>query len=286
MARRGSLVPGWGACARFACQKPSTSERVGATSWRRPDAKPRAASRGSTCLNRDNRLGSWHLVITEPRSETELLDRARALSGLTFAEAAARLSVPVPANLLHHKGWTGQLLERLLGATANSRAVPDFEGLGVELKTLPVDGRGRPVESTFVCTISLEEIAQNEWQDSRVKRKLSCVLWMPVEGDRSIAMAERHIGEPTLWTPSEAEEATLRFDWDTLAGMIGRGDIESITGHLGVALQVRPKARNALARRWGRDEDGVRIERMPRGFYLRANFTHAILQTRYRLEPT
>jgi DNA mismatch repair protein MutH len=51
-----------------------------------------------------------------------------------------------------------------------------------------------------------------------------------------------------------------------------------------VALQVRPKARNASARRWGLDEDGVRVERMPRGFYLRANFTYAIVQARYPVD--
>jgi DNA mismatch repair protein MutH len=213
------------------------------------------------------------------------LERARALSGLTFAEAAGRLEMPVPADLLHHKGWTGQLLERLLGATAASRDVPDFERLGVELKSLPVDGHGRPVESTFVCTVPLEEVAETEWQDSRVKRKLDRVLWIPVEGERRIPMAERHVGEPMLWSPSAEQESTLKFDWDTLAGIIGRGDIESITGHLGVALQVRPKARDSHARRWGLDEDGVRVERMPRGFYLRANFTHAIVQERYFVAP-
>lgn len=218
-----------------------------------------------------------------PESKGDLLRRARALSGLTFAEAAAMLSTSVPANLLHHKGWTGQLLERLLGATAASRDVPDFEHLGIELKTLPVDARGRPVESTFVCTVPIEEIAQSEWGDSRVKRKLDQVLWIPVDGERSIPMPRRRIGEPLLWSPSVEEEATLHFDWDTLAGMVGRGDIDGITGHLGTALQIRPKARDSRARLWGLDEDGVRIEQMPRGFYLRASFTQAILKSRYRV---
>jgi DNA mismatch repair protein MutH len=221
--------------------------------------------------------------MVHPRSEQELVERARALSGLSFAEAAARVSMPVPPDLSHHKGWTGHLLERLLGATAASRDVPDFEHLGIELKTLPVDGRGRPVESTFVCTIPLAEVAECEWEASRVKRKLDRVLWIPVEGERRIAIAERRIGEPFLWQPSVSEEATLKFDWDTLAGMIGRGDVERITGHQGIAMQVRPKAKNASARRWGLDEDGVRVERMPRGFYLRANFTHEILRARYGL---
>lgn len=222
-------------------------------------------------------------MILEPKSEAELLQRARELSGLSFAAAAAQVSLTVPADLRHHKGWTGQLLERLLGASAASRDVPDFERLGIELKSLPVDERGRPVESTFVCTIPLEHVAQTEWEHSRVKRKLARVLWIPVQGSRSIRMAERRIGEPLLWSPTTAQEATLKFDWDTLAGIIGCGDVESITGHLGVAMQVRPKAKNSSARRWGLDEDGVRVERMPRGFYLRAEFTHSIVKSHYRV---
>ncbi|MGE5788775.1 MAG: DNA mismatch repair endonuclease MutH [Myxococcales bacterium] len=222
-------------------------------------------------------------LVDQPRSESELVARARELSGLTLAEAAASVHQKVPDDLMHHKGWTGQLLERILGATAASRDVPDFEQLGIELKTLPVDERGRPVESTFVCTLPLQEIAESEWDASRVKRKLSRVLWMPVEGSRSIRLSERHLGEPMLWSPSEVEMATLKFDWDTLAGIVGRGDVESITGHLGVAMQVRPKARNASARRWAVDEDGVRIAQMPRGFYLRAEFTHSILKAHFRL---
>jgi DNA mismatch repair protein MutH len=217
----------------------------------------------------------------EPGCEEELLLRARALSGLTFADAAAKVHLEVPPDLRHHKGWTGNLVERLLGATAGSRDVPDFEALGIELKTLPLDSRGRPVESTFVCTIPLELVAEMEWEESRVRRKLARVLWVPVQGERQIPMQERRFGEPLMWSPSEEQEQLLKFDWDTLAGLIGQGHVESITGHIGSVMQVRPKAANAAARRHGLDEDGVRVERMPRGFYLRATFTESILRAHY-----
>ncbi|MGC4068000.1 MAG: DNA mismatch repair endonuclease MutH [Polyangiaceae bacterium] len=224
------------------------------------------------------------MTRAEPRSEAELLERARALSGLTFADAAAQVGVTVPADLRHHKGWTGNLVERLLGATAGSRDVPDFESLGVELKTLPLDRRGRPVESTFVCTVPLEEVAEMEWANSRVRRKLNRVLFVPVEGERPIPMVQRRFGEPLIWSPTVEQEQLLRFDWDTLAGLIGQGQVERITGHVGDVMQVRPKAPNAAARRYGLDEDGVRVERMPRGFYLRATFTESILRAHYRYE--
>ena len=213
-----------------------------------------------------------------PQSEAELWSRAREFVGMTLAELAAIDGCAVPERMLHGKGFTGQLLERLLGATAGSRDEPDFQTLGVELKTIPVDPGGRPCESTFVCTIPLYDVAVTEWENSRVHRKLCRVLWMVIEGSREIPVARRRVGSPLLWSPSSEENASLKRDWDELAGLIGAGHIESITGHLGQALQVRPKARNAQARRIGFDETGVAVAQLPRGFYLRASFTGGILQ--------
>jgi DNA mismatch repair protein MutH len=213
-----------------------------------------------------------------PTSEEELRLRAEHYAGYSLGELAAEFGRPVPPDLHGHKGWVGNLMELALGATAKSRDVPDFEAIGIELKTLPIDARGRPAESTFVCTIPLLDVASVEYEESRVYRKLRRVLWMPVQGERSLRVCERRIGTPCLWSPTPTEEELLRFDWETLAGLIGRGAIEQITGHLGTALQVRPKARDSSARRVGLDEDGVRVARLPRGFYLRAGFTHAIIQ--------
>jgi hypothetical protein len=66
--------------------------------------------------------------------------------------------------------------------------------------------------------------------------------------------------------PGADDEAALRFDWEELAGMIGRGDVESINGRLGRFLQVRPKARDSLSRRRGTDADSVFFSTLPRGF--------------------
>lgn len=216
--------------------------------------------------------------MSPPADEAELFGRASRWAGSRLSEAAAAEGGEAPQALLKAKGWTGQLMERLLGATASSRAEPDFPELGVELKTLPVTRLGRPCESTFVCTIPLAEIGSVEWRDSRVRRKLARVLWIPVEGERSIPIGERIIGQAFLWSPSAADEALLRFDWEELSGMIGRGDVDSITGHIGKCLQVRPKAANSRARRWATGRDGERLKALPRGFYLRASYTAEILK--------
>ncbi len=218
-----------------------------------------------------------------PTSEAELVARAAALAGRTLGELAVELGVAVPPDLRRAKGFAGQLLERALGATAGSRAEPDFPALGVELKTIPVDERGRPCESTFVCTIDSVAIGAVEWERSLVRRKLLRVLWVPVEGSRALAVGARRLGAALLWSPGLAEEAALRFDWEELAGLIGRGDVEQVTGHLGRHLQVRPKAAHGRARRRALDPDGMSFEALPRGFYLRASFTAAILASHYVL---
>jgi DNA mismatch repair protein MutH len=212
-----------------------------------------------------------------PATEAALLERAHELSGLTLADVAARFDVLVPPDLRRAKGFVGSLLERALGATATSRAAPDFEHLGIELKSLPIGRDGTPCESTFVCTIDLARIADVEWDASLVRRKLARVLFMPVEGDRALDVARRRVGTPFLWTPNAEDVAALRFDWEELAGIIGRGDAERITGHIGRHLQVRPKAKDSHARRRGVDADGTPYASLPRGFYLRATFTGRLL---------
>lgn len=211
--------------------------------------------------------------------------RAENLAGLSLGQVAAQLGVPVPPDLRRHKGWVGQLLELALGADAGSRAQPDFRGLGVELKSLPVDERGRPLESTFVCSIELREIGSVEWSQSRVRAKLSQVLWIPVDGRRHCPPGERRIGTPLLWRLEGEDEAELRADWEELAGLIGRGETEAITGHLGRFLQVRPKAANSRVRRVALDGDGVPYSELPRGFYLRSQFTARLLERHFAL-PT
>jgi DNA mismatch repair protein MutH len=218
-----------------------------------------------------------------PSSEAELLARASDLGGRTLGEVAARFRSAVPDDLRRAKGWVGQLVERALGATARSRAAPDFEALGVELKTIPVRRDGAPCESTFVCTIDLVGILSVDWESSLVKRKLSRVLWVPVEGEREIPVATRRIGSPLLWSPSESDAAALRADWEELTAVIGRGDVESLTGHFGRYLQIRPKAADSRARRRGVDHEGVPIATLPRGFYLRAAFTGRILSEHFVL---
>ncbi|MBY5993504.1 DNA mismatch repair endonuclease MutH [Ferrimonas balearica] len=221
------------------------------------------------------------MPVTPPHSITELLDRAHAMAGLSLGEIAAELDVVVPEDLRRHKGWGGQLLELWLGASAGSRPEPDFPALGVELKSIPIDEQGKPLESTYICVCPLTDVSGLRWSDSVVCHKLNRVLWVPVEGSRAIPLAERRVGMPLLWQPDEQEAAVLRRDWEELMEQVALGQVERITAHQGEFLQLRPKAANRRVLTEAIGPDGLRIQTLPRGFYLRSRFTAALLSRHY-----
>ncbi|BCL67137.1 MAG: DNA mismatch repair endonuclease MutH [Haemophilus haemolyticus] len=213
-----------------------------------------------------------------PQTLEQLLSQAQSIAGLTFGELADELHISVPPDLKRDKGWVGMLLERALGATAGSKAEQDFYHLGVELKTLPIDAEGYPLETTFVSLAPLVQNSGVKWENSHVRHKLSCVLWMPIEGSRHIPLRERHIGAPILWKPTAEQERQLKQDWEELMDLIVLGKLDQITARIGEVMQLRPKGANSRAVTKGIGKNGEIIETLPLGFYLRKEFTAQILK--------
>ena len=154
---------------------------------------------------------------------------------------------------------------------------PDFQHIGVELKTIPVNDLGLPRESTYVCIVSMLPENNRCWEQSLVKRKLSRVLWLPLEAGTDIPLSMRRIGSAILWSPDAEQEQTLRRDWEELTDLILMGQLEQITASYGKYLQIRPKAQDGKSLQAGIGADGEMIQTLPRGFYLRTEFTGKIL---------
>lgn len=199
------------------------------------------------------------------------------LAGISLAQIAAQRGIPVPQDLKRDKGWVGQLVEMELGATAGSKPEQDFLHLGVELKTIPIDAQGKPLETTYVCVAPLINIEGLSWQNSLVCHKLQRVLWVPVEGERQIPVGERRIGTPILWEPDPQELYLLQQDWEEIMELIALGQVEKLTARHGEVLQLRPKAANSKALTQSIAEDGSVKMTNPRGFYLKTAFTAMIL---------
>lgn len=223
-------------------------------------------------------------LLSPPSSETQLIDQAQHLAGFSLGELAAMAGLPIPNDLKRDKGWIGMLLELWLGASAGSKPEQDFAALGVELKTIPVDRNGKPLETTFVCVAPLTGNTGVTWETSHVRHKLKRVLWVPVEGERQIPLDERRVGAPLLWSPDEDEDRQLRLDWEELMDMIVLGQVERITARHGEVLQIRPKAANSKALTEAVGMRGESILTLPRGFYLKKNFTSALLARHFLLK--
>ncbi|HEX3698517.1 MAG TPA: MutH/Sau3AI family endonuclease [Polyangia bacterium] len=209
-----------------------------------------------------------------------LLAHARALVGVELSDLADQLGLPVPVGGVRTKGWSGQIIEHELGVETGGTRGPDFATLGIELKTVPVDADLVPLESTAVCQIDPIAIAAESWESSYVREKLARVLFVALEvPPGSASVGERRVSAAGLWSPSASEERTLRDDFTLFVReYFRRGRVEEITGHLGAALQVRPKGKNAADVRDGYDPAGRPTRVGKCGFYLRPGFVATILQ--------
>ncbi len=217
-------------------------------------------------------------VASAPLTEKELLINARAMTGKSLQQIALSLGLEVPDNQLKAKGWVGEMIEICLGATAASLPEPDFQHIGIELKTLPINRHGKPKETTFVCTVPLCGNTASKWENSTVRRKLQRVLWVPVEAEANIPLSQRRIGTPFIWSPSPQQQIDLQTDWQELMDLISMGELDQTSSRQGKFLQIRPKAADARALSKTTMESGETAMTLPRGFYLRTAFTDMLLK--------
>jgi DNA mismatch repair protein MutH len=217
------------------------------------------------------------MAKSSPLNISELMQRAHNMAGIRLADIAADNDIIVPADLRRDKGWVGQLIESELGALAGSKPEQDFLHLGVELKTIPIDRKGKPLETTYVTVAPLTNIQGMTWENSLVYHKLQRVLWVPIEGERSIPVGDRRIGTPILWQPNTTQARQLQQDWEEIMELIALGQVDKITARHGEVLQLRPKAANSKILTESIAEDGSIQLSNPRGFYLKIDFTQQIL---------
>ena len=217
---------------------------------------------------------------SNPTSIAELISRADSLAGQSLENLAKQYKQQIPPNLLHSKGWIGQFIEYILGATAGNQAAVDFPNLGIELKTIPLDTSYQPIESTYVCTSPLKITTVN-WLESWVYKKLKHVLWVPIVVEKNQPIGLRKIATPFLWQANEQQLQVLQQDWEELMEFVQLGEIESLSAKYGKYLHIRPKAANSQILTCITNTQGEQIYTVPKGFYLRSKFTAELLKQEF-----
>ncbi|MEI6896102.1 MAG: DNA mismatch repair endonuclease MutH [Psychromonas sp.] len=222
-------------------------------------------------------------MIATPTSTNQLLMLCEKIAGHSLQELAELAEIKMAKDLRTNKGWVGQLIEWHLGAIAGSKPEQDFKHLGIELKTIPINQFGKVLETTFVCSTPILNTTGLTWENSNIRNKLSKVLWVPVQGERAIPLAERIVGNGFLWSASRQQEDKLQCDWNELMEKIALGQIESISARDGEVLQLRPKAANGQVLTDAYGQNGEIIKVRPRGFYLKKQFTQAIINQQFKI---
>ncbi len=215
-----------------------------------------------------------------PKTEAELINRAKDLAGVSIGELAGLSKHQVPIKLTKDKGFIGQLLEIHLGAHNDNLPQADFAPFAIELKTIPVDNQGRPLESTYICVANQKEISSS-WENSLVKQKTSRILWVPIEANKEISIEHRRIGTPILWEPDLAISRALKQDWEELLENLALGNCQNLSAKSGQYLQLRPKAASSKQLIQIINHDGYKVSIVPKGFYLRSSLTKKILEKNY-----
>ncbi len=209
-----------------------------------------------------------------------ILQKAKNLRGYTLEQLCQAAGILAPKHMTNAKGLSGQLIEYLLGAEAQSRPLPDFPRLNLEIKTIPINLKQQPLETTYVCTAHvLPTKVDYDFYASTLYRKIQHILWLPliVPDPNHDSLAHRIVGNAFLWRPSPEQLVAIKADWQDLTQMLIFGQAEQVTSHYGQVLQIRPKASNSKMTTESLNERGEKILTLPRGFYLRKTFTQEIL---------
>ena len=217
-------------------------------------------------------------IVPPPKTFEELCGNLNAIMGKNLEELALKAGIPLPISATHGKGFIGELMEILLGASASNHSIPDFPQLGLELKTLPVDAEFKVMESTFLCHAPLTDIRGLTFENSPLFSKIKRVLFIVIDGTRDRDYALRKVLGYFFYSPDEKELETLRKDYDELYELIKTGQVDRITAHIGQIIQLRPKGANGKALCDAIGADGETIKTRPRGFYIRRRFTQELLR--------
>lgn len=217
------------------------------------------------------------LYFAAPENLDELEQRLNSIMGRSIAELAALAQVPLPYHNSMAKGFAGQLIEIFLGAHARNLPVPDFEKLRIELKTLPLNADLKPQESTFLCSANLGNDRFVPFNQSALYHKVKQILFVLLFAPSGAPMGIRHILGYFYFRPDAATLNLIETDYNEFFELVTSGRTNEIDGACGNIIQMRPKAATSKDVVPYRDATGHIRYTIPRGFYLRTEFTRNLV---------
>src|SRR5688500_16470068 len=85
-----------------------------------------------------------------------------------------------PKGPASNKSFAGDVVQAALGEDRNSSKRRDIGGLGIEIKTIPLDLEGQTRENTKICALNYSHVIAQDWHSSHVYNKLRTTLFVPI----------------------------------------------------------------------------------------------------------
>ena len=214
------------------------------------------------------------------KSEAELLAHARTLAGHTageLAEVLGRTKFNESEKAVGKTG-VGVLAELYLGRAQNSSEDPDIGELSVEVKTLPMERRGKRrdwavKEPTSLTMIQYDVVDKEAWAQAYVRGKLERILWIPYEHDYDDKRKHR-FREPFLWSPDPEDLPAFEKDYNAVRKVINQGRAHELSETLSLILAARRKGESGE----DRSQPHSALRAPSRAWALKTGYTGTILE--------
>ena len=182
---------------------------------------------------------------------------------------------------IKNKGIFGNLIEKYLNLKKNNKKQLDLNKLNLEIKTIPLNNKNYPKESTFICSIP-QKINNIIWEKSWLLKKISNILWIPYQGDKNISFLSKKIYTPFLWKPSKKDKKYLKQDWKNLIKIIYMGGIDELNSSIGLYLHVKSKSSNNK-KLINYVYNNHLLKTTQKGFYFTKKFTKKIINNELKI---
>lgn len=135
----------------------------------------------------------------------------------------------------------------------NSSPSPDFNEVGIELKTTPLKRtkKGELVskERLVLSMINYMNIVDETWETSTVLKKSKKILLLSYLYEPNINPVDYEFYLAELWSIPEEDLYTIKRDWETIVNKVRAGRAHEISSSDTLYLEACTKAANASIRR-------------------------------------
>jgi len=207
----------------------------------------------------------------------EILERAREMVGRTLGDLVPRAAREGAIRSGGRtRGEVGSYVEAWFGIPQNSRQEADFPGAGIELKSVPVAGKGHAAtvkERLVLSMIDYEDLATEQWADATLRGKLDRLLLVFYRWSEETEIADFLIERVHLWSPDERQLAFMELDWLEVQDKVLAGEAHELSESDGLILGAATKGADGSKTR---TQPRSSIPAKPRAWALKQPFMRAL----------